>query len=344
MQFSSQHLHTLLKKLVQGAATEDERKQISEYLSKNNGAIDPDLLLTFKEWESIDEEDDLPEGLKDRIVTRIAEFELKESAETILISSTGGRLKMLSWLAACAAALLLLFIGQWFFAHQKMGGKVTFMTVKAAKGERKTIKLPDSSVVYLNAGSELTYPVKFVHNQRHVQLTGEAFFKVMRDTSKPFIVQSDMLEITVLGTSFNVHAYPDEEKLSVTVATGSVKVQSKKSGTTKDNVVLLSPGLQTVYGKEMANFIVHRVNPEFAYSWKDDRLFFEQVSLEEICSILGRKYNVVFKAQDPELLKYKFSATFEHINLRESLDKLEVLGDIQFITGDTIIIKGQPSN
>lgn len=151
------------------------------------------------------------------------------------------------------------------------------------------ISLNDGSVVWLNSDSRLEYPEKFAKGERRVRVTGEAFFDVARDTARPFVVETSRQAVTVLGTRFNVSAYPSEPELT-TLASGKVKVLPVR-GT---EAVVLSPGEQSVLGVGVDSLRVCQVKVSDVVAWKDGMISIENMALSEILKVVSRAYDVDF--------------------------------------------------
>ncbi|WP_065219021.1 MULTISPECIES: FecR family protein [Butyricimonas] len=152
------------------------------------------------------------------------------------------------------------------------------------------ISLNDGSVVWLNSDSRLEYPEKFARGERRVRVTGEAFFEVARDTARPFVVETVRQAVTVLGTKFNVSAYPSEPELT-TLASGKVKVVPVH-GT---EAVVLSPGEQSVLGVGVDSLRVCQVNVSDVVAWKDGMISIENMALSEVLKVVSRAYDVDFE-------------------------------------------------
>lgn len=152
------------------------------------------------------------------------------------------------------------------------------------------ISLNDGSVVWLNSDSRLEYPGKFARGERRVRVTGEAFFEVARDTMRPFVVETGRQAVTVLGTKFNVSAYPSEPELT-TLASGKVKVVPVHGM----GEVVLSPGEQSVLGVGVDSLRVCQVNVSDVVAWKDGMISIENMALSEVLKVVSRAYDVDFE-------------------------------------------------
>ena len=203
------------------------------------------------------------------------------------------------------------------------------------KGQKLTIKLPDGSVVKLNAGSSVRYPQEFAGHERNVSLQGEAFFDVVENPNKPFVISTDGLETKVLGTSFNVRSYQDEAEIKVAVVTGKVKI----SGPDGKSSVLL-PSEMGIFEREKASITKDQYDFRKEISWKDGVLYFDKDDLKTVIKKLEMWYGVNFEVEKDFRFKGLYSGEFRN---NESLEV--VLEGISFtsgfdyqLDGDTIML------
>lgn len=166
--------------------------------------------------------------------------------------------------------------------------------LEVPRGRKYNLVLSDGTKVWLNAESSLSYPVGFSGNTREVTLTGEAYFEVTHDATKPFIVHTAETAVQVLGTSFDVSAYKTEATIA-TLVEGKVKVNAGKTE------VILQPGEQSV--KEKGSDVLNKrvVDTDEFVAWKNDRLLFKNASLLNITERLGRVYNYNFVFENEAL-------------------------------------------
>ena len=219
------------------------------------------------------------------------------------------------------------------YTEGHMHSVVEYHTMKIPRGGEYVLVLSDGTTVYLNAESELTYPVKFSENDRRVFLKGEAYFDVQRDTSKPFVVEANSLEIRVLGTEFGVRAYQDEGSIRTTLKKGMVSVENE------ENKVVLTPGMQASFNKETAKMDVREVNVDLFLAWKDGRLVFDNCSLENILEDLGKWYdfNIRYAREDARLIPFSLNIK-KHNAFAEVLQLLEETGCVEFNIEDNVVI------
>lgn len=212
---------------------------------------------------------------------------------------------------------------------------IEYHTLRIPYGSEYLLTLSDNSVVHLNAGSELTYPVRFSGQQRKVYLKGEAWFKVQKNSDCPFIVSVNELDVTVTGTTFNIRAYEDEKEIRTTLETGSVSISGK------DRHADLSPGHQAIFDKQTTDLSIREVNTELYLGWKNGRIIYDNSPLENILRDLGRWYafDVIYRKQ--ELRSSKFSLNIQrHESISRVLELLANADNIRFeINGHTVIVQ-----
>lgn len=200
------------------------------------------------------------------------------------------------------------------------------------RGGENTVILADGTTVHLNAGSKLTYPVRFAGKRRVVALEGEAYFDVVKDETRPFIVQTHLGEVTVLGTAFNINAYTDAS-VYTTLVHGKVQFSSSSIGT-----IILSPGEQAVVS---ANGSEKRmVDLDEYVGWVGGRYVFNNRPLGEIMQTFERWYDIQVYYETPHLRDITYSGSLKRYGTINSfLDALELTGDLTYkISGRNILI------
>lgn len=159
--------------------------------------------------------------------------------------------------------------------------------ISAAYGEQKHLILPDSSEIWLNSGSTIRYPETFAKDKRLVTLNGEAYFSVKKETAKPFIVETSRLSVKVLGTKFNVKAYPNDENITATLTSGKVEVSVQSQ-----SPQILKPNERLTYDKNTSSVHISTVNTADTDSWIVGKLTFTNATAGEIFRTLERRYNI----------------------------------------------------
>lgn len=212
-----------------------------------------------------------------------------------------------------------------------------YNTIRTPVGGEYSITLSDGTEVWLNALSELVYPVHFQGNERRVKLKGEAYFKVKKETGRPFYVDFFDYRVKVLGTTFNIKAYGEEEKWQTTLCSGSVCLSDINRG----NSVVLTPGEQGRCDKKSGQIQVKEVDTELYTAWTNGEFRFDNTSVEEIFNVLRRWYRIDVFFENNEVRKELFTGKLPRFdNLRVILDIMEKVSDVRFeMKGTTLIIK-----
>lgn len=215
------------------------------------------------------------------------------------------RLKVLKY-AAVIFLPIALCLGTWFIASNQMASQAMLAECHVENGQTKVLRLSDGTLVRLNAGSSLFYPQRFsrLFSRRDVYLDGEAHFDVAKNRSQPFVVHVGNLKVKVLGTHFNVKAYPAEELVTTTLEQGRVKVYGDKIAMT------LLPDEQAVYNRISGKMTKRSVDSGNYNQWMDGKLLFDQAPLKAIIADLQRRYNVSIKTTPAVDLSRRFTMAF----------------------------------
>ena len=216
--------------------------------------------------------------------------------------------------------------------------ELRYNILEIPRGAEYFIILSDGTKVWLNSDTRLKYPVNFIGNERVVELTGEAYFEVTKDTRKPFRVSTGGQIVEVLGTEFNVSSYTDEELIYTTLVEGRVKVFSENNPELSQN---LTPGYQTYMYKESGDISIRKVDVDEYVAWKNGEFQFNNRTLLEMMGTISRWYdiNVVFETDQKK--KMRFTGNIKRYeNLEQMLQLIEKTHEVKFEkTGDEIIIK-----
>ena len=309
---------------------------------KNRDGVNPD-----EAWEKIERKIS-PRFIKVQASSRVKEPEIPAAIFAIL---------------RIAAIIVITFGLSWggFYIYYKkvLNVSVAYNEVIVPKGSKSIINLPDGTKIWLNAETTLKYPEKFTGKNREVSLDGEAFFDVAKDEQKLFTVKTSDLDITALGTSFNVKSYSNEGTIETTLVTGSLCVK-KEDVTEKARGILLKPKQRLTLVKKEGKilvdyvdtekekveepskvkeaktvvkkieprgekiFLAKNVNTEMYTSWKDHKLIFRNETFESLAAKLDRWYNVEISIEGEELKEYRFTGTFERETIEQALKALQL--------------------
>ena len=254
-------------------------------------------------------------------------------------------LKQHRFIWAKAAAVLLLVLGAgliYYFLTNSAEQKKTPLAAanKIIPSSHSLIKLPDGSSVLLNNNSTLDYKT-FAGNNREVVLSGEAYFDIAKDKLHPFVIRTGKLKTKVLGTAFNIRAYPEENDVTVTVTRGKVEVEMEDK-----TLGIITPNQQISFNKKNLSTVQQQVLADSILVWKQNDLVFDNTNFEEAAVIISNRFNVTVNFANESLKKCRFTASFLNENNIDQV--LTVLCDVNNASyekkNDTIIIKGQGCN
>lgn len=211
--------------------------------------------------------------------------------------------------------------------YEGSGGELLYNTMSTPKGRQFHLLLPDGSGVWLNSASSIRYPVSFTGSARKVWVTGEAYFEIKKNAKMPFRVSvDDKADIEVIGTSFNVNAYANEEKISATLLEGAISMQSGNQQT------LLKPGQQAQLSNLSADRslkLTDNADIEKVMAWKNGFFNFEGLSMQEVMRQLERWYDIRVQFKDPGTSRIIGGKMDRHVNLSDVLDMFREMG-LQF--------------
>lgn len=325
-------------------------------MGDNKQNIDIDLLTRFFSDECTPDEQENVLNWKEASAENIAEFNSLQATWNSLEKTSperdinveeewnrhqnlylsNGRVKnKLFSLTLRVAASVLITIGLGYWGWNYLSNK----TITSDIATTQQIALPDGSEVTLNANSKLNYKTNFGKEVRRVSLEGEAYFKVVKNPDKPFIIYVNDIEVKVLGTSFNVKAYKDQSNVEVTVAEGTVSVYQKSVNNkpviiTKGQQAVYTPNNQMIEKKENAN--------QNFIAWKTRTIIFENDNLSYIVQTLQSVYRQEFVIENAQLKNCTLTSSFENKDLKSVLKILESTLEISFEEKDgKIIIKGK---
>lgn len=267
---------------------------------------------SFKElWEQPNQ--DVPEKQVENslrtLFHRIDLYEMASKKQGIQISMLPYR-----WLKIASILLLPILASSltYYYMQRHISPKeiyVTNMEYTVLPGERRELTLPDGTAVTLNSGSVLLVPEKFAGDKRPVYLVGEAYFKVAKDTTKPFIVNTPLIDIQALGTEFCVTAYQQSNHVQTTLTEGKVLLSIPGSTTVKP--VILHPSEQSYYAPSMHEIRVSKVNADIYTSWKEGYFVFDETPFEEVVNRLRIQFGWKIIC-DKRLYGTRITAKFIH--------------------------------
>ncbi|MCK9410673.1 MAG: DUF4974 domain-containing protein [Prolixibacteraceae bacterium] len=320
-----ERIHILMSGYFFGNLTDGEKLELKDHLESNpdEQKIFEDYRLLWKESglqiaiKPIDVEDDL---IKTKLRLFLKKFDYLQFFQ---------RVAAVLLLAVLFSSVYIYFYNGTDFTDRN-GHPAVVQEISTIYGMRTKFQLSDGTMVHLNSGSKLIFPDEFEDKARKVELIGEAFFDVSPNPSKPFIVRTSAINVRVLGTSFNLQAYPGTNKVSTTLVHGKVVLEREMDGISKQ-VAELKPSDRAVYKTEekAINVSVEEDLDKFT-AWKDGKLVFFNDPIEDVAEKLGNWYNVTVKIYNQELKRYRFTATFTDEPIEQVLDLLSKSSPIQY--------------
>lgn len=279
------------------------------------------------------------------------------------------------WLPRVAAVFLLGAVVAFAISYQLYNNKqkeLVYHEVSSPAGAKSKITLPDGSSIWLNAGSTLKYSNRYGRKNRQVDLTGEAFFEVVANRSKVFVVKTADLDIKAYGTTFNVKSYPEEDRVEATLVEGSIGVTRTRFNKKKQDEVILEPNQRVVYykpdSKPKVNKIVKadapkpikqeakRESQKLTYmiskgidtepftAWKEGVLVIKSETLEQLAVKLERKYDVKIQFDDAEIKAYKFTGLLENETIEQVMEAIGIAAQIDYSIDERDINIKKPNN
>ena len=253
-----------------------------------------------------------------------------ESQKEIQSTSRRGFSLSALWRYAAVVAIIIA-VGCISYWQGEVNVKDTFadISVEAPLGSKTKLYLPDGTLVWLNAGSRMTYSQGFGVDNRKVELEGEGYFEVKRNEKIPFFVKTKDLQLQVLGTKFNFRDYPEDHELVVSLLEGKVGLNNLLR---EEKEAVLSPDERAVLNKANGLLTVESVTASNASQWTDGYLFFDEELLPDIAKELERSYNVKIHIANDSLKTFRFYGNFvrREQNIQEVLEALASTEKMQY--------------
>lgn len=277
--------------------------------------------------------DEMPRDVQERMYRRLSRELDEKKTKTILLRS---RFSWKVWpqIAVACIIIVLGLVNYRMNDKQKQLSTQNF-TVLAEKGQRAFITLPDSTKVWLNSDTKISYPADYGLKERNVTLVGEAYFEVAKNPDKRFIVEAKGMQVEALGTSFNVNAYQNDNKIIASLFSGSVRVSYDR------HVAILKPHESVKV--DLLNRSFSRYKDESMQNialWRKNEITFDGESLEEITHIMSRLYNTTICIEDESLKKVCYIGTIRNNNLENFIDIINLTTPVVYENkGDTIFLR-----
>jgi len=306
---------------IKGKANEQESKLTKEWL--NN----PENQKIYAEFEEINS---LSNDLKlfNRFNLYSGKIEMKKKIQQV-------KTRYLFTTIQKIAAILLVpvLLGSLWILYQNNNLKKDLVAaeviqeIKSQPGVKTQFSLPDGTEVWLNAASKIKYPTVFSGDTRSVELDGEAYFKVFKNKKKPFIVKAQNVEVTALGTAFNLCAYKEDKTFYTTLEEGKVGVINTEKS---NKQYILNPNEQILFNTVNETFSKSVVDVTRVTAWKDGKLVFDEIPFHQVVLTLGRWFNADIRLADQSIANYRYTGTFINENLEQVMELLKLTAPIEY--------------
>lgn len=301
---------SLILKYLSGTASPEQLQQLEQWLS-----LAPENKELLKEYEATWSLGATPAAADFDTTAELSK--LLNAIDRDASSNPADQPGRTSWMNVYKIAATFVLIALCSFILYRVFTK-TEMIIRESGFETIAFSLPDGSKITLNRNSRLSYADDF-NSERHLQLEGEAFFDVVRDPEKPFVIQAAKSRVEVLGTSFGFRAYESDSLDEVMVVTGKVSLSDDGN-----NVIILTKGQHGFHDKAL-----HVVKSELhanpnQLAWQSKRLVFEKTQLREVAVALESYFDISIEIKNPELMQCRFTGSFEHPTVDEVLESLSI--------------------
>ncbi|MEM6841792.1 MAG: FecR domain-containing protein [Bacteroidota bacterium] len=315
---------TLVAKQITGELTEEEAKELANWQRQRpeNDTLVEQTRELWRESKSGEPfyQPDVEEGWQRFLFRR--EQQVNSSSRMMSVDQLPKSRSLVWWSSIAASVTLLLALG-WLW--QSRTAETNWQAFATASGETQQLMLPDSSQVWLNSNSTLRYADNFSVENRTVYLEGEAFFDVKQAEGKRFTIFSGGAKTEVIGTSFNLEAYP-KAPVAVQVVSGRVAFSS----TNEDDAVFLEAGEEAVLTENTALVQKQEIsNPNFR-AWQNNVLKFNNTNLEQIAHQMEEHFGITINLAEPTLANCRYTATFEDATPESVLTTLSAIGNLSY--------------
>jgi ferric-dicitrate binding protein FerR (iron transport regulator) len=314
----------LLTSYFSGTLTGDEERELEEWKEASE-----ENLMVFKNAEKVWQSLNILQEMRGYNVSQaLSNVHRKTQKSSDQIQKTF----LFYWQRIAAILLLPLFIGGAIYftkAKQTSGNSVVWQTISTPPGVKSQIQLPDGTLVWLNSGTNLSFPSSFSDGTRNVKLLGEAFFEVAKDEKHPFTVDLGKINIEVVGTKFNAINYEQEGQTEVVLASGKVRLFERYENQRR-LISEMEPGQQAIYLNAGNTISLKNVDTGKYTSWIEGKLIFRDDPMDEVVRKLDRWFNVQIEITDPNIGGYIYTATFQNETIEQILSLIKRTSPVEY--------------
>ncbi|MCT4616275.1 MAG: FecR domain-containing protein [Marinifilaceae bacterium] len=299
-----------------GELDDDDKQKIDLWLQK------PDNKQTYDQYVRI--------WKISSSVKCLDEIDLNKSWKQLLLENKKKQRNSIGFSIATIAASILMFLASWWFLMIDKGVDYR-MVINSKPNSVKEVSLADGSIVYLNYNAKLEYPKQFNTEYRNVKLSGNAFFRVAKDSTRPFTVKLKDLRVSVLGTSFDINELLDYTE--IVVKTGKVRVESIDFD---ENSIVLLPNEKLICRR--AEMIKTNIEDENYIAWMTGIYKFSSTSLSDVFKILKKGYNIKYKFANEKIEIIPLTAEFREKNIDDIIEIIQLCCQIKIVEKNNILI------
>lgn len=308
------NIEELLFRYCEGKLSGDEQKHVEEWISasKENEELAKTVHELYWAADTLSVMDKVDAG---KALKKANEKLVRRKFKTVFL-----------WAERAAAIMFIPLLSAYLLQIKNSDvAEARMMEIRTNPGMTTAFVLPDGTNVSLNSGSVLRYPEFFSEDKREVELIGEAFFDVTKDLNKRFVVKTTGDErVEVLGTSFNMEAFPGDSILSTTLLEGKVRFVSDAGS------VQMNPGEKLVYNNKTSKAKLTKTNGEAETAWKYGKVIFNNTPFNEVLRMLSKRFNVDFVVKNEKYRKDSFTGTFSTQRLEQVLDVFSISSKIKW--------------
>lgn len=308
--------NNIVEKYIRGSISEEEYNELQQQIQNDSDSSVGDMLNEC--WQKDLNIHVMPRAAKERTRRQINE-KIKKDMRRVWF-------KRASTIAASILIPVLIISTVYFYKEMDHYKQIPNI-VSVNKGQRAGITLPDGTIVHLNSESKLTYTPDFNGKLREVVLEGEAFFEVTPNKEKPFIVKTSVFDVEVLGTSFNVSVYNDENIVETALMEGKVKLTMQGC---PSKPVYLTPSQKFIYSRSDRQGTISIMEGDTELAWKQGILAFSAEPLEEVFRKIERWYGVTMHYDKESLVNDNFTGLFKMISIQEMMNILRMHYNLKF--------------
>jgi ferric-dicitrate binding protein FerR (iron transport regulator) len=314
---------SLFEKYIANEATAQDIKELVLYLQTNPKIDD------WFEQQVRDSSPEISEELKQKMFDRIQE-KINEPEKELHINPAPVR----QWLRIAASILLpfMIALGCYYFYTSYKNDADNPLLIVVGRGEKANITLPDGSRVWLNSDTKLTYNNTYNKKERFLQMDGEAYFEVVPDANKKFIVRCAGMEVEVLGTTFGIKAYDEDSIISTVLVEGSVQL------TLPNQIYKMKLNERIVLNKSNHNLTAETVNVTDFTEWRKNRLRFENESIQDIVKTIARMHNIDCVFADESIKNLRFTGSVDNTSIESILNVIALTAPVTYTVNNGSII------